>query len=124
MAESEKLYDRWAKMWGRYRWGRVFAALMNGSLIVWTFSFIVFIILGLLFSKPYGTASLPSETGEKITFVAAATLVISTVSLVVSIIGTASAAILGWRADRRQVQQLKRELAEAKEEKQKRLDTD
>jgi len=69
---------------------------------------------------------LPSG-GEDINAIAVLTVLISSLTLLIAMIGTTSTIILSWRADRRQseefklkIQQLELELAEAKEKASKR----
>jgi membrane-bound ClpP family serine protease len=68
---------------------------------------------------------LPSG-GEDINAIAVLTVLISSLTLLIAMIGTTSTIILSWRADRRQseefklkIQQLELELAEAREKASK-----
>jgi hypothetical protein len=75
-------------MW--YKTARVFAVLL-----------VIFFIL-LVFSYSYFLSSLHLGPTEDSVFIAGLTAVVSLVGMIVTMIGTASTILIGWRAERRQ----------------------
>jgi hypothetical protein len=75
-------------MW--YKTARVFAVLLVIFFILWMSSFLYFVL------------SLHLGPTEDSVFITGLTAVVSLVGMIVTIIGTASTILIGWRAERRQ----------------------
>jgi hypothetical protein len=80
-------------MW--YKTARVFAVLLVIFFILWMFSFLSFI--SLLHLGPTEDSVLITEL----------TAIVSMVGMMVTMIGTASTILIGWRAERRQSEESK-----------------
>jgi hypothetical protein len=135
MAEIELPKQRY------YRRAGFWAVLMIATLVAMLLSIVVIVVIvgeGLIDIIWINLAVLatsprpgpPPSWFEPPITVAAATLAISTLALMVTVLGTASTVMLGWRDDKRQtaetklkIEQLERQLAEAKVEMPKKLDT-
>jgi hypothetical protein len=123
-----------------YQRAGFWAVLMIATLVAMLLSIVVIVVFvgedlhdilwinfAVLMTSP---SSGPPPWFKPLITVAAATLAISTLALIVTALGTASTVMLGWRDDKRQtaetklkIEQLERQLAEAKAERSKTLDT-
>lgn len=128
MAEVELPKQRY------YRRAGFWAVLMIATLAAMLLSIVVLhdilLINWAVLTNPGFAGNASPTSWFEPTSVAATTLAISTLALIVTALGTASTVLLGWRDEKRQtaetklkIEQLERQLAEAKAEMPKKLDT-
>jgi hypothetical protein len=96
----------------RFSRGRTYARLVRISAVALPIFIMVSIVVVLPRTGPPESHSIqptakPLVTPETISYIALIGAAVSVVTLVVSALGTASAVTLGWRADRRQSEELK-----------------